>query len=315
MRPQQIEFMLPRIFLLGSLLVVCGSVNAAPNPCAHMQSGTGVGGTEMTTQGTGIGGTGNPALSGEGQPAGNVIFSQGTVKAQIGGRSRTLAQGDVVCVGETIVTAQSGMAQIRMTDDGMVSVRPLTEFSIKEFVYSGTTKDHSLFALLKGALRVVTGKIGHRYPQNDLIGTPDATIGVRGTDHEATVIPPGGKYPAGVYDKVNTGITFIRTEKGEVDIHPNQVGFVANPGEVPVLLKEMPEFFSAATAGHENASPEAGGREEGSADHKGVEHQGEVNNPPEAPSDALPEGPGEIEQPELPEAPEIPSLPEQTSPD
>jgi FecR protein len=274
-----------------------------------------MGGTGMVAKGTGIGGTGNPALAGEMRLAGNVIFSQGTVEAQSGGHSRALAKGDAVCVGETIITTQSGMAQIRMTDDGMVSIRPLTEFSIKEFVYGGTTKDHSLFALLKGALRVVTGKIGHRYPQNDLIGTPAATIGVRGTDHEATVILPGGKYPAGVYDKVNTGITFIRTEKGEVDIHPNQVGFVANPGDVPNLLKEMPEFYNAATAGHKNASPEAGNREEGTTGHKGVEQPGEANNPPEAPSDALPEGPGNIEQPELPETPELPSLPEQTSPD
>lgn len=290
MKLRQID-LLRRVALLATLAVYGGSAWATTGGCIYARSGTGMGGTGSIAQRVSVG-----------KIAGNVILSRGAVKAQSRGYTRSLAKGDTVCVGETIVTAKSGSAQIRMADDGMITVRPQTKFKIKKFVYRGTRKDNSLFALLRGALRVVTGKIGHRNPQNDLISTPTATIGVRGTDHEATVILSGGKYPAGTYDKVNTGVTFIRTEKGEVDIHPNQVGFVANPGDIPVLLKELPEFYGAG-AGRERGAAEAGGREAGESGHRGTEHPGEHRG--------IPEGAGQhIERPEHPEVPEGMEIPE-----
>jgi hypothetical protein len=274
--------------LLATLAVYGGSAWAVSGGCVYSRSGTGMGGTGSIAEGVSVG-----------KIAGNIILSQGAVQAQSGEYSRSLGKGDAVCVGETIVTAKSGSAKIKMADDGMVTVRPQTKFKIEKFVYRGTRKDNSLFALLRGALRVVTGKIGHRNPQNDLISTPTATIGVRGTDHEATVILSGGKYPAGTYDKVNTGVTFIKTERGEVDIHPNQVGFVANPGDIPALLKEMPEFYGAE-AGHRGGASEAGGREAGEAGHGGVEHPGEHGVPEHS----------HIEKPEAPEVPEGVEVPE-----
>lgn len=247
-----------------------------------------------------MGGTGMPV-------AGNVISSRGAVEAQSGGRSRNLAAGDAVCVGETILTARSGSAQIRMADDGLITVRPQTQFKIKKFVYRGTGRDSSLFALLKGALRVVTGKIGKRNPQNDLISTPTSTIGVRGTDHEATVILSGGQYPAGTYDKVNTGVTFIRTEKGEVDIHANQVGFAAATRELPVLLKEMPDFYEMASLHEGGAEGGREGHEAGGMERSG-EHSG--SSRPEF-GDRGGERPGldrhDFERFHIPETPERPS--------
>jgi hypothetical protein len=205
-----------------------------------------------------------------GKTAGNVIQSQGAVQAQSGGHSRSLVTGDTVCVGDTIVTAKSGSAQIKMADDGMLTVRPQTKFKIEKFVYRGTKKDNSLFALLKGGLRVITGEIGHRNPKNDLIRAPQVLIGVRGTDHEVSVVLPGDHYPAGVYDKVIRGVTFIKTDEGEVEIHPNQVGFAESPKDIPILLNQIPEFYNAedASAGkgqgqEEKSEGKANGAENG----------------------------------------------------
>lgn len=225
--------------------------------------GTGTGGTGVIAEDTGAGGTGAVAedtgTGGTGirlgvyitemQLAGNVTVSQGSVEAQSNGRSRLLAKGDPVCVGETIMTSQSGLVQIRMKDDSLISVRPQTQLKIEKFVYGGTSKDSRLLALLKGSFRIISGKIGKQYPKNDVIKTPTATIAVHGADHEAAVILPdeGGSYPSGTYVKVNNGIIFIRTEKGEVDIHANQVGFAADNGVLPTLLNEMPGFFNASS--------------------------------------------------------------------
>jgi len=225
--------------LAGALLT--SSAWAASGGCAYPAStgGTGMGGTGIiAAQGTGIGGTGMKL-------AGNVIYSHGAVQAQRNGQSRLLAKGDPVCVGETIVTAQSGMAQIRMVDDAMIAVRPETQLKIETYAYNGTANDSSLISLFKGASRFITGKLGKLHPQLDLIRTPNATIGVRGTDHEATVILPGnsGGFQSGTYDKVMQGVTYIKTDSGEIDIHPNQIGLAADITKLPTLLNAVPEFY------------------------------------------------------------------------
>jgi hypothetical protein len=327
------------IFLLGALVTSSGNVGAVANSCTYAASGSGIGGTGISgagtggtgiiAKGTGIGGTGrSPGVeTGELQLAGNVIFSRGSVEAQSNGRSRHLAKGDGVCVGETIVTAQSGTVEIKMTDDGLVAVRPETQLKIEKFAYGGTDKDSSLMALFKGSSRFVTGKLGKLHPQNDLVETPTATIGVRGTDHEVTLILPGagGGYPSGTYDKVNQGITFIRTDKGQIDIHPNQVGFAVTPGEMPILLKEVPDFYFINPAmTDESHSSGEGHKEDGVGENKKMdlpeEHSGnsaESAQPEEtgAPSSEHPGNPN-VERPEspaLPEMPESQSFPESPS--
>ena len=347
MKIQRIDSWLRLIVLSGVLVISNGNAWAAANNCTYNKSvigldnagmgGTGMGGTGVIAKGTGIGGTGiKPEVEqGEMQLAGNVTFSQGTVEAQSKGRSRLLAQGGQICVGETIVTSQSGMVSIKMTDNGWIEVRPQTRLEIRQFVYRGTNKDNSLFALLQGTSRFVTGNIGKLYPQNDIIQTPSAIIGVRGTDHEATVILPGDSrgYPAGTYDKVNQGITFIHTEKGEIDIYPNQVGLAVSTAEIPVLMKETPDFYNTNPALKEGGeSSEEGKKIEGLPGIEKGEQAPEQSERGAASSDFnssndtthlesqtmpdLPESPSVPEVPETPpvpellEAPAVPELPE-----
>src|SRR5512135_2069193 len=143
------------LVLLGGMAASCAGAWAAPDSCIYANpdsgtsgGGTGMGGTGIVAKGTGMGGTGvNPEL---GQVAGNVIFSQGSVAAQYNGRSRLLARGGSICVGETIVTPQSGSVQIRMADDELITVRPRTQLKIEKFVYGGTKKDSIMLALFQG---------------------------------------------------------------------------------------------------------------------------------------------------------------------
>ena len=337
-----------RAILLSAALLT-SSAWAASGSCTYNASGSGIGGTGISgtgmggtgiiAKGTGMGGTGMKPGSelAELKVAGNVIFSHGPVEAQSNGRTRLLAKGDPVCVGETIVTQQSGMVQIRMVDDGLIAIRPRTQLKIENFAYNGTDHDASLISLFQGVSRFVTGKLGKMHPQNDLIHTPNATIGVRGTDHEAAVILPGssGGYPSGTYDKVNQGITFIRTDKGEIDIYPNQVGLAVNMEEIPALLKGIPDFYNNDTSlKDKNNQSEQGKTGEGSADKKigesfreqtgkGAEfaHPSETGSTPSEPTGnpidmGLPESvaPAELPEspalPDMPESPSIPQLPE-----
>jgi hypothetical protein len=321
------------VFRCATLSVIlaasCATALADSSSCASYNEGieiggTGMGGTGVVAKGTGMGGTGiTPGTAM--QLAGNVISSKGNAKAKSNGHSRQLAKGDPVCVGETIVTSQAGTLQIRMKDDGLVAIRPRTRLRIDKFAYDGTDKDTSIFTLFQGAGRFVTGKIGKLHPKNDYIQTLTAIIGVRGTDHEATVILPGDRRGTpGTYDKVNKGITFIRTKKGEIDIHPNQVGVAVSAEKMPVLLKEPPDFYktdpalkqggSAFEAGKNGQDPGENKIDAPSLEQTGKEPENEMIVPGNAIVPEIPEPPAVPDRPDppsLPELPKIPTLPKQ----
>ncbi len=190
------------------------------------------------------------------QTAGVVQFVAGDVKVvRPGGAERELRKGVPISVGDTLLTPAGGLAQLKMGDGAIVVVQPDSRLTVAEFHYAGvedgTEKVH--YRLEHGGFRAVTGAIGHTHKKNYVIETPIAHMGVRGTDHESYYFPatgpvaPDGAKP-GAYNKVNTGKTFIRTGAGEVEVEPNQVGFVASAGEVPTILPSVPGFFNHSIA-------------------------------------------------------------------
>jgi FecR protein len=187
--------------------------------------------------------------------AGKFQFVTGDVliKSQNNQESRA-AKGSEVNQGDTIVSGKSGFAQLIMEDGGKLAVKADSQIKIETFTYNGKEdgNERALFALVKGGLRAVTGEIGRTNKQNYLIKTPSATIGIRGTDHDAYYIPvpAAGEKALGVpgtYDKVNSGATILSTEKGQVIVPPGRVGFAGGASSVPVLLPDKADMPVAAT--------------------------------------------------------------------
>ena len=120
--------------------------------------------------------------------AGKVQFVTGDVliKSQNNQESRA-AKGSEVNQGDTIISGKSGFAQLIMEDGGKLAVKADSQVKIETYHYNGKEdgNERALFALVKGGLRAVTGEIGRTNKQNYLIKTPSATIGIRGTDHDA----------------------------------------------------------------------------------------------------------------------------------
>lgn len=184
--------------------------------------------------------------------AGVFQFVAGDVRiAPESGSEREARKGALLNVGDTVSTAKGATAQIKMGDGAIVVVQPQSRLTVLVFSYSGSEdgSERVTYRLEQGGFRAVTGAIGHTHKNNYLIETPIAHMGVRGTDHESYYFPPGsdGEKP-GAYNKVNTGLTYIRTAAGEVLIAPNQVGYVASSRDVPGLLPSVPEFFNRAIA-------------------------------------------------------------------
>jgi hypothetical protein len=181
-----------------------------------------------------------------------LVMGDVLVKAQNSQEVRA-AKGGEVNEGDTILSGKSGFAQLVMQDGGKLAVKADSQVKIETFKYNGKEdgNERVLFALVKGGLRAVTGEIGRTNKQNYLIKTPSATIGIRGTDHDAYYIPvpQAGEKAVGVpgtYNKVNSGATVLSTPSGQVIIPPGRVGFVGGPGSVPVLLPNGADLPAAA---------------------------------------------------------------------
>jgi hypothetical protein len=186
--------------------------------------------------------------------AGRFQFVHGEVSIIRANGSQTAARkGDLVDEGDTIATGALAQAQLVMKDEGLIALRPDSRLRIDSYRFSGKAdgSEQGVFGLIKGGFRSITGWIGRANKDNYKVRTPTATIGIRGTDHEALYIPPpvAGESPLGppgTYDKVNTGQTYLETASGRVELSINQVGFVAASGtQPPVRLPAIPGFLKA----------------------------------------------------------------------
>ena len=187
--------------------------------------------------------------------AGQVQFVYGAVQLTTeAGKSHPIQKGDAVNEGDTVTTAATASAQIRMQDGGFIAVRPDTRLKFDSFKFNGKQdgSEQSFFSLFKGGFRAVTGLIGKINKPNYRITTPAATLGIRGTDHETFVVAPGSPMAAvasaGTYNKVNLGETSMTTGKGTISILPNQMGFAGAADQMPQLQPLNLNIFTVAAA-------------------------------------------------------------------
>jgi len=174
--------------------------------------------------------------------AGHAQFVNGQVQiTNNAGQVRSLQKADAVNESDTVTTAKDASAQIKMLDGGLIAVRSDSQLKFDKFVFDGKEDgtERSFFSLLRGGFRAITGLVGHKNKANYRITTAGATIGVRGTDHETFVVVPGSDMaavaPVGTYNKVNVGETVMTTDKGTINILPNQMGFSSAANQLPQL--------------------------------------------------------------------------------
>ena len=176
--------------------------------------------------------------------AGKVVLVEGDALHFDGaGALRSLRVGDRIYEGDRLITGANGDLHVAMADGGYIGVRPATELRIDLFKLDGKAGDRSEISLVQGSFRTVTGLIGA--VGSALIRTVDATIGVRGTDHETLVVPEGaGRGEPGTYDRVNAGTTYIDTPRGRMDVRAGEAGFVPRgEGLPPERLTVIPSLY------------------------------------------------------------------------
>ncbi len=93
--------------------------------------------------------------------------------------------------GDILESQDNTYARIRFLDDSEISMRPNTQFKIEQYSFDETkpANDRSVYSLIKGGLRSITGSLGKRNKERYQLNTPAATIGIRGTTYIVRYIP------------------------------------------------------------------------------------------------------------------------------
>ena len=189
------------------------------------------------------------ALAQDKAPAGKLDFVEGdSIIEASGAAPRIASTGEEIYPSDTITTFAAAEVHVTMADGAHLSLRENTKVTITEYVADGGDEDRSIIDLAKGTLRSITGWIGKYRREGYKIRTPQVTIGVRGTDHEPTYLPPGDpRGEPGTYDKVNEGSAFMQSQYGTVEVPPNRAAhFSPGKREAPRLLASVPAFFKPA---------------------------------------------------------------------
>lgn len=183
----------------------------------------------------------------------------GTIQVLIGsariskhaGQERPALRGDQLYEGDTVMTNPNSNVQIRMIDDAIIWVRPDSQFRIEKYQSDkhGAPKNQAVLNLISGTMREVTGAIGKGAPADYKLATPNATIGIRGTEFDATFatsqMAEQLNIEPGTYNRVYVGSTVLEGPSGRVTLNKDEAGFMGlDPSDKPQILPSIPLFMS-----------------------------------------------------------------------
>ena len=112
----------------------------------------------------------------------------GVISAGIGEisnqKNEKLSTGSKIYFGDTILVKAQSNAQILLLDETALTVGEKSELTIDEFIYDPKSKIGKIVSNIKiGTVRVITGEISKKNPDNLEVNVPTGSIGARGTEY------------------------------------------------------------------------------------------------------------------------------------
>ncbi|MBP8183923.1 MAG: FecR domain-containing protein, partial [Rhodoferax sp.] len=155
------------------------------------------------------------------EPAGKVLAVAGSATIERAGQAVTIQAGQPVESGDVLAVGAGSALQVRFTDESVVALRANSRFKIENYQFKkDADTDRSLFGLLKGGMRTVTGLIGKFNQRNYAVQTSTSTIGIRGTHftlvacNDDCIRPDGTPEPNGTYGGVADGRIHVANQSG-----------------------------------------------------------------------------------------------------
>lgn len=162
---------------------------------------------------------------------------------KVNGDSILLGKGSTLDQGDMITTGKESFARLKLIDGGEMTLRPETSLKIESynFIENMPAEDKSVFNLIKGGFRIVTGLISKRGDKKAFIlHTPTATIGIRGTDFFTRFCGENdcGAKKRGTHTHTNQGGINLGNKFGEIACDAGESCF---SGDTEVPTKENAE--------------------------------------------------------------------------
>ncbi len=188
---------------------------------------------------------------------------KGDVRAATGTAApAAITKGQNIASGQTLTTGPGSQVVLRFDDDQRVVLNENTQFTITEFQFqkNDPKADRSVFDLVRGAARFVSGLIGQRSRTAFSARTPTATIGIRGTDFMLAQINQ-------TYMQVSVGQIGATNAAGTATFGAGAIGTVASAttlaaaitaAALPAAVAGAFSSLSAAAVGAAGAAAGAG---------------------------------------------------------
>jgi hypothetical protein len=154
-----------------------------------------------------------------GTSIGRVVIASGLVEAEGTNGKRVLRKGDPVFAGDVLHTDPGGRTQITFRDGARLAVRPATRLAIEAYHDADPGRSEQVaFRLERGGFRTATGRLGRVNRSSYRFSTPQAVIGVRGTEWGAQMVEDeDGSDPDLEIGVIDGGIT-VTNDGGSIDL-------------------------------------------------------------------------------------------------
>lgn len=106
----------------------------------------------------------------------------GSISVQRAGSTLAAVSGMVLLVSDRLVSAAGASAGIVFKDGTLLTLGPAAELHVRDYVFKPKEATYAFDVFLaRGSAVYSSGKIGKVAPEAVKVGTPTATVGVRGT--------------------------------------------------------------------------------------------------------------------------------------
>lgn len=183
--------------------------------------------------------------------AGRVLATAGEGSIARSGQRLPLRAGAEIQSGDVLEVGDKSALQVRFTDESIVALRANSQFKIEEYKYDKDAgSDRSIFGLLKGGIRTVTGLIGKANQKNYMVRTATATVGIRGTHFTVVscnndcINPDGTPALNGTFGGVTDGRIEVANDGGKQEFSQQDYFYVSDAATAPVRLLAPPAILN-----------------------------------------------------------------------